>query len=261
MLLINAKEFVVNYSEETEFEDLQNCCVRKMKRTKVAEVGNVQIKKKRSKQKCDICDLWINGNNISNHRKLHSPPNIKCEKCDFLAYYQSQVDYHYNRKHVHQIKQGRPIGKRVKLGNSKPRIFSKKVLSDLKICDPSKNTQATEQPIELRSALEPIEQISDTKHESIVGKVTDVLDEEMEHQLTTADSVQPTNRSLCSDRKGQVSFSKPILTKAAQKFFLRRSIRIKKVGFHLAVCELKNIELSIMTSENNKKMYDFCLKI
>lgn len=162
------------------------CCVRKMEHSKIVENGIVQIKNKRRKQKCDICDLWVNGNNISNHRKLHSPPNIKCAMCDFSAYYHSQVDYHYNRIHVHKIKQGRPIGKKAKLGHIKPRIFTKKVLSDLKTCD--------------SPAL--IEQIPETQHQTI-NEVTHVLDDNIKH--------------------------KPILTKAAQKFFLRRSIRMKKV--------------------------------
>lgn len=87
-------------------------CVRELERRKIVE-ETVQMKKMRPKHKCDICDLWVNGNNMSNQRKQHSPPTIKCEKCDFLAHYKSQVDYHYHRKHVHQIKQGRPKGNRV----------------------------------------------------------------------------------------------------------------------------------------------------
>lgn len=92
---------------------------------------NVEGKKERQLKQCEICGVWVKGNVISNHRKKHEIPMIKCSMCDFVGYYPYQVNYHYARKHDYKVKQGRPVGY-VKRGNSQPRFFTKKVLVGLK---------------------------------------------------------------------------------------------------------------------------------
>lgn len=85
----------------------------------------------RPKKKCNICSVLISGNNFSNHVKLHSVPEIKCTKCDYRAHFPSIIEYHYQRKHVYKVKQGRPL--KTQSGNkNKPRIFTKNVLAELK---------------------------------------------------------------------------------------------------------------------------------
>lgn len=85
----------------------------------------------RPKKKCKICSELISGNNYSNHVKSHSVPEIQCNECDYRAHFPSIIEYHYQRKHVYQVKQGRPL-KNQSASKNKPRIFTKKVLAEHK---------------------------------------------------------------------------------------------------------------------------------